>query len=111
MKLFSILSITAMAILTSASPALAQHGVGHVDSLHGNMDEHGSDMKTAGHAPPNPNMVPNILAKNTALDARLQALLPAGTNLQTAATGFKNLGQFVAACSRFTQFGHFHLMI
>jgi len=42
-------------------------------------------------------MVPNILAKNTALEARLQALLPAGTNLQTAATGFKNLGQFVAA--------------
>src|SRR6266849_5129200 len=97
MKLFSILLIIAMAMFTGASPAFAQHGAGHMGGLHGNMDGHGADMKTAGHTPLNPNMVPNILAKNTALEARLQALLPAGTNLQTAATGFKNLGQFVAA--------------
>jgi hypothetical protein len=38
-----------------------------------------------------------LLAKNSALASRLQPLLPAGTNLHTAATGFKNLGQFVAA--------------
>jgi hypothetical protein len=97
MKLFSILLLTSVVILTGASPALAQHGVGHMDGLHGNMDGHGSNMKTAGHTPLNPNMVPKMLAKNTSLEARLQALLPAGTNLQTAATGFKNLGQFVAA--------------
>ena len=97
MKLFSILLINAMAMFTGASPAFAQHGAGHMGGLHGNMDGHGADMKTAGHTPLNPNMVPNILAKNTALEARLQALVPAGTNLQSAATGFKNLGQFVAA--------------
>ena len=35
--------------------------------------------------------------KNPKLDARLQKLLPAGTNVQDAAAGFKNWGQFVAA--------------
>jgi len=37
------------------------------------------------------------LANDPALAARLQSLLPPGTNLQTAAAGFKNLGQFKAA--------------
>jgi hypothetical protein len=34
---------------------------------------------------------------NTNLANKLQSRLPAGTNLQTAASGFRNLGQFVAA--------------
>ena len=37
------------------------------------------------------------LQKNTKLTAKLQARLPVGTDLMTAAAGFKNLGQFVAA--------------
>lgn len=37
------------------------------------------------------------LARNTNLAARLQGLFPAGTDLQKASAGFKNLGQFVAA--------------
>jgi hypothetical protein len=37
------------------------------------------------------------LAKNTILASKLQARLPAGTNLMEAADGFRNLGQFVAA--------------
>jgi hypothetical protein len=36
------------------------------------------------------------ITSNTALASRLQALLPAGTTLQTAAAGFKNEGQFIA---------------
>lgn len=39
----------------------------------------------------------DLLTQNTKLAARLESLLPEGTNLQTAAAGFKNLGQFVAA--------------
>src|SRR5688500_10753566 len=35
--------------------------------------------------------------KNPKLEARLQKLLPTGTNVQDAASGFKNWGQFVAA--------------
>ncbi len=38
-----------------------------------------------------------ILSKSSHLSSKLQSLLPAGTNLTDAASGFKNLGQFVAA--------------
>jgi hypothetical protein len=38
-----------------------------------------------------------VLSKNTKLASKLESLLPAGTNLQDAASGFKNFGQFVAA--------------
>ena len=38
-----------------------------------------------------------VLMQNTQLSSKLSSLLPAGTNLQTAASGFRNLGQFVAA--------------
>ena len=41
--------------------------------------------------------VSDHLEDNTKLASKLQGLLPAGTNLQNAAQGFKNLGQFVAA--------------
>ena len=34
---------------------------------------------------------------NPKLSSKLQSLLPAGTDLKTAAAGFKNFGQFVAA--------------
>jgi hypothetical protein len=39
----------------------------------------------------------DILSKTPQLSSRLQSLLPAGTNLSNAASGFKNLGQFIAA--------------
>ncbi len=39
----------------------------------------------------------DILSKTPQLSSRLQSLLPAGTNLSDAASGFKNLGQFIAA--------------
>lgn len=37
------------------------------------------------------------LQKNTNLASKLQGRLPAGTDLMTASSGFRNLGQFVAA--------------
>ena len=37
------------------------------------------------------------LKQNTNLAAKLRSRLPAGTDLMTAAAGFKNLGQFVSA--------------
>jgi hypothetical protein len=79
-----------------ASPVLAQHGAGHGGgagsargaSAHGNADK-GSSSKGSS--------VSDKLADNTKLSNKLQGLLPSGTNLQNAAQGFKNLGQFVAA--------------
>jgi hypothetical protein len=49
--------------------------------------------------PPLENLSPvqQKLAKNTKLASKLEARLPAGTNLVEAADGFRNLGQFVAA--------------
>ncbi|HKT11412.1 MAG TPA: hypothetical protein VJW77_06250 [Terriglobia bacterium] len=38
-----------------------------------------------------------LLAQNTKLSSKLQTLLPEGTNVQDAASGFKDLGDFVAA--------------
>jgi hypothetical protein len=37
------------------------------------------------------------VTENKQLASKLSSLLPPGTDLQTAASGFKNLGQFVAA--------------
>jgi hypothetical protein len=41
--------------------------------------------------------VPQKLAANPALVTRLQPLLPSGMTIVSAATGFKNQGQFIAA--------------
>jgi hypothetical protein len=38
-----------------------------------------------------------LLQQNTRLSENIARLLPAGTDLQSAASGFKNLGEFVAA--------------
>jgi len=98
MKPFRISLSMALAITGGASLAVAQHGhgMGHMEGLHGE-EAHTQGMKTAGHATSATHTPATLLANNPALAARLQPLLPAGTNLQTGATGFKNLGQFVAA--------------
>jgi hypothetical protein len=38
-----------------------------------------------------------LLTQNTKLSSNLQSLLPKGTDMQEASSGFKNLGDFVAA--------------
>ncbi len=98
MKPASILSMITLAVSIGALPVLAQHGhgAGHM-GMHGEGHEaQGAEMRTA-HMPVTSTAAGALLGKNSALASRLQPLLPAGTNLQTAATGFKNLGQFVAA--------------
>jgi hypothetical protein len=77
-------------------PVFAQHGGGHgssSSSMHGNS----ADAKSGKGSSSNGSSVSDKLADNTKLSTKLQGLLPAGTNLQTASQGFKNLGQFVAA--------------
>ncbi len=98
MKPASILSTITLAVSIGAIPVPAQHGrgAGHM-GMHGEGHEaQEAGMRTA-HMPLTSASAGALLAKNSALASRLQPLLPAGTNLQTAATGFKNLGQFVAA--------------
>ncbi len=103
-KLFLALMATA-AFLTL--PALAQHGGSsgghggdgghggsHSDSSHGQSataDDHGH----GGHG--GHGNLSAKLARDPQLAAKLQALLPTGTDLNAAAQGFKNLRDFAAA--------------
>ncbi|HET9321669.1 MAG TPA: hypothetical protein VFO27_17890 [Bryobacteraceae bacterium] len=99
MRLRSILLVMTLAASIGAWPALAQHGHGGgAMATHGDMD-HGqsSHMQTESHMPLTSTTAASRLASHPGLSARLQSLLPAGTDMQTAAAGFKNLGQFVAA--------------
>ena len=103
MKIKIILGITAL-LCFMAVPVFAQHGHGG-GSSHGamngnsNASMHGNsaDAKADKASSSNGSSVSEKLADNTKLANKLQGLLPAGTNLQTASQGFKNLGQFAAA--------------
>jgi hypothetical protein len=101
MKILSTLLIVTLAMGVSISMALAQHGHGGgAAGGHMGMPGDRDHIAQAGdHMQAGPGMHTPVtaLAHNPALAARLQPLLPAGTNLQTAAAGFKNMGQFVAA--------------
>lgn len=116
MKLKFTLSLAALFAFL-AVPVFAQHGEGggHGGGMHGGDSMHGSSHDSDSHGDHGKDMdndgdhgskhggheghlsAAQKLANNPQLSAKLQALLPPGTNLQTAAAGFKNLGQFVAA--------------
>ena len=87
-------------------PVYAQHGHGGGGgasmSTHGHsMDSHSADShataSSSTRSEGKQSIVSERLSDNTKLSGKLQSLLPAGTNLQQASQGFKNLGQFVAA--------------
>ncbi len=73
----------------------SKHGSDHSSSVHNKAKADHVSGNDANHSGQKSNS--QKLASNTKLASKLQGLLPPGTNLQTAASGFKNLGQFVAA--------------
>lgn len=95
----------AAAIAFAAAPVYAQHGgggggaSGHISSsssTHGNS----ADAKADKSSTSNGSSVSEKLADNTNLSKKLLSFFPTGTTLQQlqlAAQGYKNLGQFVAA--------------
>ena len=86
-----ILAIPAAAQGRSQShPGRGSAAAGSMGGGHG-MDASG----TSG-----PHTPGQLLTKNTQLSSKLSSLLPTGTDLQTAASGFRNLGQFVAAVAQ-----------
>lgn len=93
MRLTNYLLLGVAVAAFGSAAALAQHGraLGHELGHEGHK----------GHMthPPIPASVrlANNPALSAALSARLGPLLPAGTNIQAASAGFRNLGQFVAA--------------
>ena len=88
-------------------PAMGGPGVGGMGS--GPSASHGMDMpgSAPGGSMGKPSSAPNmnmskqspqdILNRNSQLSSNLDKLLPAGTTAQQACSGFKNLGQCVAA--------------
>jgi hypothetical protein len=110
MKTKFLLAMSALAVFITV-PVYAQHGHGgssghgssasshgseaseHGSGKHGDADDH-SGKHDGDHSH---GSLSAKLAKNTQLSAKLQSLLPPGTDLNAAAQGFKNLGQFVAA--------------
>lgn len=75
------------------------NGMGRGDA--GSMADHGPTMKETNHA--SAGSPTTLLERNTKLDGTLtsklqsKGLLPSGTDLKDACSGFKNLGQCVAA--------------
>lgn len=109
-QLTAALAVTAAAFLLGVMPAAAQGqgqqgghpGAGAAAShepmgMGSAMSNHGSMKNTNNSAARGPKTPDELLTQNTKLSSNLAALLPAGTDLQLAAQGFKNLGQFVAA--------------
>ena len=80
---------------TTASPNDHQGNGARKDDDHEHDDDHEYDDFDRYDITLTP--VQQKLQRNTNLASKLQSRLPAGTDLGTAAAGFRNLGQFVAA--------------
>jgi hypothetical protein len=113
MKRLTMFSITLMALALMTELAIAQRGGGRSGSPAGPppMSERGQS-QTHSSKPTRessatgsvnreqqtqPKTVSTQLENNTHLATQLKGLFPPETDLQAASSGFKNLGQFVAA--------------
>src|SRR5258708_12506035 len=102
-RIFVTITLAAAAAWIMAIPAAAQGrsqshpgggsaAAGSMGGGHGMGGSGQSGFETSGPRTPD-----QLLTQNTQLSSKLSGLLPAGTDLQTAAAGYRNLGQFVAA--------------
>jgi hypothetical protein len=119
------LTALAVALCLGGAPAFAQHGGGHAggppsgvggggaggSSMGSSMGRGNTMGGTRGNAPTGGSTMGNesvshsspttLLSSNTKLASTLQqrlgSMLPSGMSLTDAASGFKNLGQFIAA--------------
>jgi hypothetical protein len=83
-----------------ASHGSASHGsTTHVTSSHGSASRPAKSTSSSHGTTSMATLTPvqQKLHRNTRLASKLRSRLPPGTNLDTAAAGFRNLGQFVAA--------------
>lgn len=102
-RIFVTITLAAAAAWIMAIPAAAQGNSqshpGGGSAAAGSMGG-GHGMEASGKSTPEmsgPRAPGELLTQNTQLSSKLSGLLPAGTDLQSAAAGFRNLGQFVAA--------------
>ena len=82
------------------NPGMGGAGMGNsgMGGMRGNSTMGGPDMhnQSVSHSSPTSLLSSNPKLEST-LQTRLGSMLPAGTSLTDAASGFKNLGEFVAA--------------
>ena len=99
-RTITTIALAAATASLQALPVAAQSSHGHpggVGGAAGSMGGgHAANAGGNGNAA-GPRSATEMLSDNKPLSTKLSGLLPAGTDLQTAASGFKNLGQFVAA--------------
>jgi hypothetical protein len=101
--IFVTITLAAAAALILAIPAAAQgrsqsHPGGGSAAAGSMGGGHGMDASgNSGSGTSGPRTPGQLLTQNTHLSSKLSSLLPAGTDLQTASGGYRNLGQFVAA--------------
>ncbi len=100
-RLTLVLAAVAVAFYLGGTPALAQHGrgggsTGHGPSAGGPSGHPGSGAEPGKPSSPSANKsVSERLADNTKLSSKIASLT--NTSAQQACSGFKNLGQCVAA--------------
>jgi hypothetical protein len=84
---------------TSAPKSYANGPVKTADTAKSETHTKTTTTTTPATTPTGPALTPvqQKLQRNTNLASKLQTRLPAGTDLNAAAAGFRNLGQFVAA--------------
>ena len=89
-----ICSVAFVAYFIFSTPRFAQGRgqAGGLPAAHGRGIAHAANTRTETKAD-----IGQKITEHPKLAAKLQTLLPAGTNLDAAASGFKNMGQFVAA--------------
>ena len=111
-----ICALAAVAYLTNLNTYAQSHSVGRPTVTSGqSRDVHGPDAqqgKSADHRQDadhrqahsdtdtkstKDNTVASRIEQNSALNAKVATMLPNGMDLQTASSGFKNTGQFIAA--------------
>ena len=86
-------SIAALAL--AASPTANAQSIGSFGDILGHMMAGGWSMQQ--HNSPAPSLPPEKANDYKTLAGNLSKRLPPGTDLRTAASGFRNLGDFVAA--------------
>lgn len=82
-------------LMVAASPNANAQGIGSFGDLLGHMMAGGWSMQQ--HGAPTPSLPPERAGDYKALAGNLAKRLPEGTDVRAAASGFRNLGDFVAA--------------
>lgn len=91
MKAFSLV-IGTLAVTVALSAPAAAHGRGAGSSVAPQSQSPSTQVK-----PATPPKTPAPITVPPSVAAKIQPLLPTGTEISVASTGFKNLGQFIAA--------------